>query len=146
MKQISVIGLDLAKNVFQVHGVDASGSVVLTRQLKRKDMQHFFARLKPCLIGMEACGGSHYWHRKLSQLGHEVKMMAPAFVKPYVKANKNDRNDAEAICEAVQRPSMRFVSSKSPEQQAVLHLHHGRSLLVEQRVALTNHMRGILAE
>ncbi len=146
MKEVSVIGLDLAKNVFQVHGVDALGSVVLARQIKRKDMIRFFARLKPCLIGMEACGGSHYWHRQLSQLGHEVKMMVPAFVKPYVKANKNDRNDAEAICEAVQRPSMRFVSPKSPEQQAVLHLHHGRSLLVEQRVALTNHMRGILAE
>lgn len=146
MKQISVIGLDLAKNVFQVHGVDASGEVVLTRQVKRKDLLVFFAGLKPCLIGMEACGGSHYWYRQLSRLGHEVRMMAPAFVKPYVKANKNDRNDAEAICEAVQRPSMRFVSPKTPEQQAVLHLHHGRSLLLAQRVALTNHMRGVLAE
>lgn len=146
MKQISVVGLDLAKNVFQVHGVDASGEVVLTRQVKRKDLLVFFAGVKPCLIGMEACGGSHYWYRQLSQLGHEVRMMAPAFVKPYVKANKNDRHDAEAICEAVQRPSMRFVSPKRPEQQAVLHLHRGRSLLVEQRVALTNHIRGILAE
>jgi transposase len=146
MKQVSVIGLDLAKNVFQVHGVDAAGVVVLTRKVKRKDLLKFFAGLKPCLVGMEACGGSHYWHRQLSKLGHEVRMMAPAFVKPYLKANKNDRNDAEAICEAVQRPSMRFVSAKSLEQQAVLHLHHGRRLLVGQRIALTNHMRGVLGE
>lgn len=146
MKEISVIGLDLAKDVFQVHGVDSTGNVVVTRQIKRKDMHSFFARLKPCLIGLEACGSSHYWHRKLSQFGHEVKMMAPAFVKAYLKANKNDRNDSEAICEAVQRPSMRFVSPKSPEQQSILHLHHGRGLLVEQRVALSNHIRSVLAE
>ena len=146
MKEISVIGLDLAKHVFQVHGIDSSGEVVLTRQVKRQQMIHFFARLEPCLIGIEACGGSHYWYRQLIQLGHEVRMMAPVFVKPYLKSNKNDRNDAQAICEAVQRPSMRFVSPKRPEQQSVLHLHHARRLLLAQRVALTNPMRGVLAE
>lgn len=146
MKEISVIGLDLAKNVFQVHGVDNSGTVVVSKQVKRKDMKEFFAILKPCLIGMEACGGSHYWYRELSRLGHQVKIMAPAFVKAYLKSNKNDRNDAEAICEAVQRPSMRFVSPKTPEQQSILHLHHGRSLLVGQRVAVSNHIRSILSE
>lgn len=146
MKKISVIGLDLAKDVFQVHGIDDTGAVIVNRQIKRKALMDFFSRLKPCLIGIEACGGSHYWHRALSQYGHEVKMMAPAFVKAYLKANKNDRNDAEAICEAVQRPSMRFVSPKTPEQQSILHLHHGRSLLVEQRIAISNHMRSILLE
>ncbi|MFQ5471183.1 MAG: IS110 family transposase [Gammaproteobacteria bacterium] len=146
MNKISVIGLDLAKNVFQLHGVATDGEVVVRKQLKRSQLRHFFARLEPCLIGMEACGGAHYWSRELSRLGHTVRMMAPAFVKPYLKANKNDRNDAEAICEAVQRPSMRFVQPKTLEQQAVLHLHHGRQLLVRQRVALNNHMRGILSE
>ena len=146
MNKISVMGLDLAKAVFQVHGVDEDGEVVLRKQLKRAQMQRFFARLSPCLIGMEACGGAHYWARTLTELGHTVRLIAPAFVKPYLKSNKNDRNDAEAICEAVQRPSMRFVAPKTPEQQAVLHLHHGRHLLVQQRVALSNHMRGILLE
>lgn len=146
MKEINVIGLDLAKNVFQVHGVNADGEVVVRKQLKRSQLLRFFARLHPCLIGMEACGGAHYWARELTRLGHTVRLMAPAFVKPYLKSNKNDRNDAEAICEAVQRPNMRFVQAKSPEQQAVLHLHHGRQLLVRQRVAVSNHIRGILAE
>ena len=146
MNKISVMGLDLAKAVFQVHGVDEDGEVVLRKQLKRAQMQRFFARLSPCLIGMEACGGAHYWARTLTELGHTVRLIAPAFVKPYLKSNKNDRNDAEAICEAVQRPSMRFVAPKTPEQQAVLHLHHGRHLLVQQRVALSNPMRGILLE
>jgi transposase len=146
MDKISVIGLDLAKNVFQIHGVDAQGEVVVRKQLKRSQVLRFFAGIEPCLIGMEACGGAHYWSRELGRLGHSVRMMAPAFVKPYLKSNKNDRNDAEAICEAVQRPSMRFVQPKTPEQQAVLHLHHGRRLLVGQRVALSNHMRGILSE
>ena len=146
MNKLSVIGLDLAKNVFQVHGIDAEGEVVVRKQLRRSEMHRYFARLTPCLIGLEACGGAHYWSRELTRLGHTVQMMAPAFVKPYLKSNKNDRNDAEAICEAVQRPSMRFVQSKTPEQQAVLHLHHGRQLLVRQRVALSNHMRGILSE
>ena len=146
MKEINVIGLDLAKNVFQVHGVNRDGEVVVRKQLKRRQVLQFFARLHSCLIGMEACGGAHYWARELARLGHTVRLMAPAFVKPYLKSNKNDRNDAEAICEAVQRPNMRFVQVKSPEQQAVLHLHHGRQLLVRQRVAVSNHIRGVLAE
>jgi transposase len=146
MNKISVIGLDLAKNVFQLHGIDADGEVVVRKQLNRSQVRQFFARLEPCLIGMEACSGAHYWSRELTRLGHSVRMMAPAFVKPYLKSNKNDRNDAEAICEAVQRPSMRFVAAKTPEQQAILHLHHGRQLLVRQRVALSNHIRGVLSE
>lgn len=146
MNKLSVIGLDLAKNVFQVHAVDAEGKVVLRRKLSRAQMQRFFAKLPPCLIGMEACGGAHYWARTLAGFGHRVRMMAPAFVKPYLKSNKNDRNDAEAICEAVQRPHMRFVAPKTPEQQAVLHLHHARQQLVRQRVALDNHLRSVLAE
>jgi transposase len=146
MNKISVMGLDLAKIVFQVHGVDKDGEVAVRKQLKRSQMQRYFARLPPCLIGMEACGGAHYWARVLTQLGHTVRLIAPAFVKPYLKSNKNDRNDAEAICEAVQRPSMRFVAPKTPEQQSILHLHHGRRLLVRQRVALSNHMRGVLLE
>src|SRR5512147_1732503 len=119
MNKISVIGLDLAKNVFQVHGVDGEGKVVVRKQLKRSQVHRFFTDLEPCRVGMEACGGAHYWSRELSGLGHTVRMMAPIFVKPYLKTNKNDRNDAEAICEAVQRPSMRFVQPKTPEQQAV---------------------------
>lgn len=146
MNKLSAVGLDLAKNVFQVHGIDADGEVVVRKRLRRSEIRKYFARLEPCLIGMEACGGAHYWSRELTRLGHAVHMMAPAFVKPYLKSNKNDRNDAEAICEAVQRPSMRFVQPKMPEQQAVLHLHHGRQLLVRQRVALSNHMRGVLSE
>jgi transposase len=146
MDKISVIGLDLAKHVFQVHGVDFDGEVVLRKQLKRSQVRRFFANLEPCLIGMEACGGAHFWSRELTGLGHTVRVMAPIFVKPYLKTNKNDRNDAEAICEAVQRPSMRFVQPKTPDQQAVLHLHHGRRLLVRQRIALSNHMRGVLSE
>jgi len=146
MNKISAVGLDLAKNVFQVHAVDAQGEVVLRKQLRRSQMHAFFAKLAPCLIGMEACGGAHYWTRTLSGYGHDARMMAPAFVKPYLKSNKNDRNDAEAVCEAVQRPGMRFVQPKSPEQQAVLHLHHARRQLVRQRVSLSNHMRSVLAE
>jgi transposase len=146
MNKISVIGLDLAKHVFQVHGVDYDGEVVVRKQLKRSQVRRFFANLEPCLIGMEACSGAHFWSRELTGLGHSVRVMAPIFVKPYLKTNKNDRNDAEAICEAVQRPSMRFVQPKTPEQQAVLHLHHARRLLVRQRVALSNHMRGVLSE
>ena len=146
MNKISVLGLDLAKNVFQLHGVDADGEVIVRKQLKRSQVRQFFAKLAPCLIGMEACSGAHYWSRELSQFGHTVRMMAPAFVKPYLKSSKNDRNDAEAICEAVHRPNMRFVAAKTPGQQAVLHLHQGRQLLVRQRVALGNHLRGILSE
>jgi transposase len=146
MSKISVIGLDLAKNVFQVHGVDEGGFPIVKKKLRRKDLLRFFAKAEPCLVGMEACGGAHYWAREISKFGHDVKMMAPAFVKPYLKANKNDANDAEAICEAVQRPNMRFVTPKSPEQQSVLHLHHARRLLVRQRVALGNHIHGVLLE
>jgi transposase len=146
MNKINVIGLDLAKNVFQVHGVDSAGEVVVRKQLKRSQVRRFFTNVEPCLVGMEACGGAHYWTRELAGLGHTVRMMAPVFVKPYLKTNKNDRKDAEAICEAVQRPSMRFVQPKTPEQQCVLHLHRARRLLVRQRVALSNHLRGILSE
>ncbi len=145
-KQVTVMGIDLAKNVFQLHGINDEGEVVIKRQLKRHQMLAFFARLPACLIGMESCGGAHYWSRVLSQYGHCVKMMAPVFVKPYLKGNKNDSNDAEAICEAVTRPSMRFALAKTPEQQAILHLHHSRQLLVKQRVATSNHMRGVLLE
>ncbi len=146
MKKVSVIGIDLAKNVFQVHGVDEAGKLVLRKQLKRGQMKRFFAQLPPRLIGMEACGSAHYWARTLEGYGHEVRLMAPSFVKPYVKSNKNDRNDAEAICEAVTRPNMRFVAIKTPKQQAVFHLHHGRRQLVKQRVAISNHLRGVLLE
>ncbi|MFV2089995.1 MAG: IS110 family transposase [Pseudomonadales bacterium] len=146
MNEISVIGLDLAKSVFQIHGIDAEGEIVVRKQLRRSQLRQYFARLAPCLIGMEACGGAHYWSRELTRLGHSVRLIAPAFVKPYLKSNKNDRNDAEAICEAVQRPSMRFVAAKTLEQQSVLHLHHARQLLVRQRVALSNHLRGVLLE
>ena len=146
MSHSSVIGLDLAKHIFQVHGVDEYGEVVLQKQLRRSGVLKYFANHKPCLIGIEASSGMHYWVRALTRLGHTVRAMAPAFVKPYVKGNKNDQNDAEAICEAVQRPSMRFVEAKTPEQQAVLHLHHSRDLLVRQRVSISNHIRGVLAE
>jgi transposase len=144
--KITTIGIDLAKTVFQVHGVDERGKVVLRRQLRRKDVAVFFANLEPCLIGMEACGSAHYWGRTLSGLGHTVRLMAPQFVKPYVKTNKNDRNDAEAICEAVGRPSMRFVPIKNAELQAVLALHRARQGFVKARTAQANQIRGLLAE
>lgn len=123
---ITTMGLDLAKEVFQVHGVDERGKAVLRKQLRRSEMSKFFANLEPCLIGMEACGSAHYWARKLGEFGHTVKLMAPQFVKPYVKTNKNDAADAEAICEAVGRPNMRFVPAKSVEQQAILSVHRAR--------------------
>jgi len=144
--KITTIGIDLAKNVFQVHGVDERGKAVLRKQLKRKDVASFFANLEPCLIGMEACGSAHYWARKLSALGHTVRLMAPQFVKPYVKTNKNDRNDAEAICEAVARPNMRFVAVKTADMQAVLALHRARQGFVKARTAQANQIRGLLAE
>lgn len=144
--KVAVMGIDLSKNVFQLHGVDKNGEVVIRKQLKRHQMLSYFARLPGCLIGMESCGGAHYWSRVLTQFDHTVRMMAPVFVKPYLKSNKNDRNDAEAICEAVTRPSMRFAAAKTLEQQAILHLHHSRQLLVRQRVATSNHMRGVLLE
>jgi transposase len=144
--KITVMGIDLAKSVFQLHGVDERGKAVLRKQLKRKDVASFFANLEPCLIGMEACGSAHYWARKFAELGHSVRLMAPQFVKPYVKTNKSDRNDAEAICEAVARPNMRFVPVKTAEMQAVLALHRARQGLVKARTAQANQIRGLLAE
>lgn len=144
--KITTIGVDLAKNVFQVHGVDERDKAALRKQLKRKDVVKFFANLEPCLIGMEACGSAHYWARKLTALGHTVRLIAPQFVKPYVKRNKNDRNDAEAICEAVGRPNMCFVPVKTSEQQAVLSVHRARQGFVKARTAQANQIRGLLAE
>ena len=143
---ISTIGLDLAKSVFQVHGIDAAGRVVVRRQLRRGEVLGFFARLRPCLVGMEACATAHHWGRELTRLGHTVKLMPPAYVKPYVKRGKTDAADAEAIAEAVTRPTMRFVAVKSMDQQAVLMLHKVRDLLVRQRTMLINALRGHLAE
>jgi transposase len=143
---ITTVGIDLAKNVFQVHGVDHHGKVVLKKQLKRAQMAPFFANLSLCLIGMKACGSAHHWARKLQAMGHTVRLMAPQFVKPYVKTNKNDAADAEAICEAVGRPNMRFVPIKNVEQQAVLALHRVRQGLVKARTAQGNQIRGLLAE
>src|SRR6202022_3862252 len=144
--KITTTGIDLVKAVFQGHGVDKHGKVGLRKQLKRKDVVSFFANLEPCLIGMEACGSAHYWARKLSDLGHTVRLMAPEFVKPYVKTNKSDRNDAEAICEAVGRPNMRFVPVKTAPMQAVLALHRVRQGFVKARTAQANQIRGLLAE
>jgi transposase len=146
MGQVTTIGLDIAKNVFQVHGIDAEGVVVVRRKLRRRQVLAFFGRLPPCLVGLEACATSHYWARELSKLGHEVRMMPPRYVKPYVKRNKNDAADAEAICEAVQRPTMRFVPIKTPEQQSVLMLHRTRQLFVRQRTMLINAIRAHLSE
>lgn len=140
------IGLDLAKQVFQLHGVDSHEQPVLRRQLKRGQMMNFFRALEPTLVGMEACGGEHYWARELGKLGHAVKLIAPQFVKPYVKSGKNDAHDAEAICEAVSRPSMRFVEIKRAEAQAMQALHRIRARLVKSRTALVNETRGLLAE
>jgi transposase len=144
--KVTTVGIDLAKNVFQIHGVDERGKPALRKRLRRSEMAEFFAALPPCLIGMEACGGAHFWARKLTELGHEVRLMAPQFVKPYVKGNKNDARDAEAICEAVERPNMRFVAIKTIDQQAVLALHRARQGLVKARTAQANQIRGLLAE
>src|SRR3954471_11842710 len=146
MEQITTIGLDLAKNVFQVHGVGAAGQVVGRKALRRAEMLRFFEQLPPCLVGMEACGTAHHWARELTKLGHTVRLMPPAYVKPYVKRGKTDAADAEAIAEAVTRPTMRFVAVKTTEQQAVLMLHKVRDLLVRQRTMLINALRGHLAE
>lgn len=143
---IKRIGIDLAKQVFQLHGVDGQEKVVLRKQLRRVQLLDYFMKLPPCLIGMEACGGAHYWARELQKLGHTVKLMAPQFVKPYVKSNKNDANDAEAICEAVARPNMRFVAIKTIAQQDIQAIHRIRSELVQQRTAKVNQIRGLLAE
>ncbi|MFC3313759.1 IS110 family transposase [Falsigemmobacter intermedius] len=146
MKEITTIGLDLAKSVFQLHGVDADGAVVLRRQLRRAQMLVFFSRLPPCLIGMEACGGAHHWARELSKLGHEVRLIPPSYVKPFVRRGKTDSADAEAICTAVVQPSMRFVPVKTPEQQAVLMQHRVRDFLVRQQTQLANAIRAHLGE
>jgi len=144
--QVSTLGIDLAKNVFQVHGIDAVGKVVITKKLRRSHVLMFFAKLPPCLVGMEACATSHHWARELGALGHDVRQMPASYVKAYVKRNKNDAADAAAICEAVSRPSMRFVPVKTVEQQAALMLHRTRDLLVRQRTQLINALRAHLAE
>jgi len=144
--KITTIGFDLAKDVFQVHAVDERGHAVLKRQLKRSQVATFFANLPPCLVGMEACSSAHHWARKLQGLGHTTRLIATQFVKAYVKSNKNDAADAEAICEAVARPNMRFVPIKNVEQQAVLALHRARHALVKARTAQANQIRGLLAE
>jgi transposase len=146
MQTISTIGLDIAKSVFQVHGVDAAGQVVVRRQLRRRHVLAFFEKLPPCLVGIEACASSHHWSRELQALGHTVRLMPPAYVKPYVKRQKNDATDAEAICEAVTRPNMRFVPTKTVEQQSCLMLHRARHLFIRQQTAVINSIRAYLAE
>ena len=146
MGEVSTIGLDIAKAVFQVHGVDGAGAVVIRKRVSRAKMLEFFADLPPCLIGIEACPSAHHWGRELTGLGHTVKLMPPSYVKAYLKRSKNDANDAAAICEAVTRPSMRFVPIKTKEQQTALMLHRTRQLLVRQRTMLSNALRGHLAE
>jgi transposase len=146
MQTITTIGLDIAKSVFQVPGIDAAGQVVIRRQLKRRFVLSFFEKLPPCLVGIEACASSHYWSRELQALGHTVRLMPPAYVKPYVKRQKNDATDAEAICEAVARPNMRFVPTKTVEQQSCLMLHRARHLFIRQQTAVINSIRAYLAE
>jgi transposase len=144
--QISTVGVDLAKSVFQVHGVGAGGEVLVVKTLRRGQLLTFFSRLAPCLVGLEACGSSHHWARQIAALGHEVRLIPPAYVKAYVRRNKTDAADAAAICEAVGRPSMRFVTVKTPERQAVMSMHKARALLVTQRLRLSNAIRAHLAE
>ena len=146
MGTVVTIGLDIAKSIFQVHGVDAAGEVVIRRRLVRRKLLEFFAELPACLVGVEACASAHYWGRELRKLGHDVRLMPPAYVKPYVKRQKNDAADAEAICEAVTRPTMRFVKIKSCEQQSVMGLHRVRLMLMRQRIQLSNAIRGHLGE
>src|ERR1700689_2157641 len=146
MQTITTIGLDIAKSVFRGHGVDARGQVVIRRQLKRRSVLTFFQKLPACLVGIEACASSHHWSRELQALGHTVRLMPPAYVKPYVKRNKNDATDAEAICEAVSRPNMRFVATKTPEQQSCLTLHRSRHLFIRQQTSVINVIRAHLAE
>ncbi len=146
MGEVSTIGLDIAKSVFQVHGVDVDGAVVIRKRISRPKVMEFFSALPPCLVGIEACPSAHYWSRRLQELGHAVKLMPPSYVKAYLKRSKNDANDAAAICEAVTRPSMRFVPTKSEQQQSALMLHRSRQLLVRQRTMLSNAIRGHLAE
>ena len=135
---VTTVGLDLAKNVLQVHGVTTDGTIAFNRSLRRAQVLSFFETVPPCLVGIEACGTSHYWAREIAKLGHEVRLIPPAYVKPYVKRGKSDAIDAAAICEAVTRPTMRFVAMKSPEQQAVLALHRVRDLIVRQRTQIVN--------
>ena len=146
MEEVITVGIDLAKSVFQVHGVTSEGSVALRRQLRRGQVLAFFAKLPPCLIGVEACAGAHFWARELAKLGHEVRLMPPSYVKPYVKRGKTDAADAEAICEAVTRPSMRFVPVKTEEQQSILMMHRVRDFLVRQLTQTTNAIRAHLGE
>ena len=146
MQAITTIGLDIAKSVFQVHGIDAEGNVLIRRQVKRRYVLAFFQKLPPCLVGIEACASSHHWSRELMALGHKVRLMPPAYVKPYVKRQKNDAADAEAICEAVTRANMRFVETKTPEQQSCLMLHRSRHLFIRQQTSLINAIRAHLAE
>jgi transposase len=146
MEQVVTIGLDIAKSVFQVHGVDGDGMVVLRKRLTRSRMLAFFEKQTPCVVGLEACGSAHYWARELGRFGHEVRLIPPSYVKPYVKRQKNDAADAEAICEAVTRPSMRFVPIKSPEQQSIMVAHRTRSVLTRQRTQLSNAIRGHMSE
>ena len=144
--KVSTVGLDLAKNVFQVHAIDEAGEVIVRKAPRRRQVRPFFERLEPCRIGMEACGTSHFWAREIAALGHEAKPMPPAYVTPYVKRGKTDAGDAAAICEALTRPTMRFVAIKSPEQQSILALHRTRDLLIRQRTQLVNMIRAQLAE
>jgi transposase len=146
MGEVSTIGLDIAKSIFQVHGVDDSGAIVIRKRISRAKMLEFFGKLSPCLVGIEACPSAHHWGRALTALGHTVRLMPPSYVKAYLKRSKNDANDAAAICEAVTRPSMRFVPTKSEEQQSGLMLHRSRQLLVRQRTMLSNAIRGHMAE
>jgi len=146
VNKITTLGIDLAKSIFQLHGIDLAGKVVLRREVRRAQLMKSIAQLEPCLIGVEACGSAHYWARRFGEHGHQVKVMSPQFVKPYRQSDKNDRNDAEAICEAVTRPSMRFVAIKSVEQQDMLTLHRVREGMMKERVALINRIRGSLSE
>jgi transposase len=146
MQTVTTIGLDIAKSVFQVHGIDAEGKVLIRRQLKRRYVLAFFEKLQPCLVGIEACGTSHHWSRELKALGHNVRLMPPAYVKPYVKRQKNDAADAEAICEAVTRANMRFVETKTAEQQSCLMLHRTRHLFIRQQTSVINAIRAHMAE
>ena len=146
MQAVTTIGLDIAKSVFQVHGIDAAGNVIVRRQLKRRYVLPFFQKLPPCLVGIEACASSHHWSRELQALGHMVRLMPPAYVKPYVKRHKNDAVDAEAICEAVTRANMRFVATKTPEQQSCLMLHRTRHLFIRHQTSVINAIRAHLAE
>jgi transposase len=146
MQTVTTIGLDIAKSVFQIHGIDAAGNVIVRRKLKRRYVLPFFQKLPPCVVGIEACASSHHWSRELQALGHTVRLMPPAYVKPYIKRQKNDAADAEAICEAVTRPNMRFVATKTTEQQSCLVLHRTRHLFIRQQTSVINAIRAHLAE